>query len=81
MDLIAIRVPSSQESAEHAGGRRTARRANIWRESPNSKDGVEWFGGLPVARRDPSNREGAEKLGGGRGCMAGSTAARKRGGR
>ena len=65
MDLIAIRMPSSQESAEHAGGRRAARRTNIWRESPNSKDGVEWFGGRPVALRDLSDREGAEQLRGG----------------
>ena len=60
-------MPSSQESAEHAGGRRAARRTNIWRESPNSKDGVEWFGGRPVALRDLSDREGAEQLRGGGG--------------
>ena len=63
MDLLARMMTNSQERAGHAGGRRAARRANIWREIPNSKDDVEWVGGCPVARRDPSDREGAEQLG------------------
>ena len=62
MDLIAGRVTSSQESAERPGGRRAARRANIWQESPNSVDGVKCVEGHPVARRDSSDREGAKHL-------------------
>ena len=38
---------------------------NSWRDSPNSVDGVKSVGGHPViARRDPSDRESAEHLGG-----------------
>ena len=34
---------------------------NVWRKSRNSEDGVKWVGGCPVARRDPSDREGPEQ--------------------
>ena len=53
---------NSQESADHPGRLRAAGRANIWRERPNSEDGVEWVAGRPVTMRDPSNRKSAEQL-------------------
>ena len=70
VDLIARNVPSSQESDEHPGGRRASKRVNIWRDSTNSEDGVEWAGVRPVVRRDPGDRKGTEQLG--ECCMAGS---------
>ena len=63
VDLIGRNVPSSQESAEHPGGRQASRRANIWRDSPNSEDGVECAGRRPIVKRDPSDRKGTERLG------------------
>ena len=68
MDLIVRKVPSSQESAEHTGGRRTVNRGNTWRKNTDSEDDVEWAGGRPVAKRDPRDWEGAEQFGGGRGA-------------
>ena len=56
--------PNRLKNAEYPGGRRAARRANIWRESPNSVGGVKCVGGHPVVRRDPSDREDAKHLGG-----------------
>ena len=58
-------MPSSQESPELPGGRRVAKRANIWRESPKNEDGrVGRVEESRVARRDQSVREGSELLGG-----------------
>ena len=53
-----------QKNAEHPGVCRAARRANIWWERPNSVDSVKCVEGYPVVRRDPSDLEGAEHLGG-----------------
>ena len=53
-----------KERADHPGRRQTARRANIWRERPNSEDGVEWEVGRLLTWRDSSDRKSAEQLGG-----------------
>ena len=53
---------SSEESAEHPGGRRAARGVNIWRESPYREDGVEWVEERPETRRDPTDRKITEHL-------------------
>ena len=63
MDLIARRVENRKESADHPGLRGTARRANIWRERLNSKDGVEWVAGRLLTRRDSSDQKSLEQLG------------------
>ena len=51
---------SSEESAEHPGGRQAARRVSIWQERPYREDSVEWV--EEEARRDPSERKIAEQL-------------------
>ena len=62
VDLIARMVSRSQESAEQLVEHQTARRANAWREGPNSEVGIDWVEGRPVAGRHPSDREGVEHL-------------------